>query len=1292
MPANLKQRAKRALVTLLLALAGAYGLQVTLTRESTDVEVTRVFRRVSIKVHPDKGGAAADAQRLNAARDAWVQASQGTKPPGRPAHAQAGPVSASSAVTNGREGLRIRSEAVLLTYQSWPAGEAPGAWQRFCVFVAASVTAWTVKHWAATMEQTSGGDCHLHLMVQFTSAVDCGSARFIFEGVRPNASPNDYLGEGVCRKKLQQSINRGMFYVWADKVGTLRLPSGETCVAANYEPCWTEARRTYQVLGKWPEALWKQRKLTSAKYEQYLFLTRDGVLARKRNLDAVREHEAALADAALIEATTKRLRANPEVYRAFPAVPAAEAWLATFREDRLRYPLLIVHGPSQTGKTEWVKSLFKRALELKVGSLDIFPEGMRAFDRDTHDGIILDDVRDLKFIAEHQDKLQGKYDTRVEFATTPGGTCAYRKYLFAVPVAVTINNSTRNLDFLRAHDWLGSERNRVLVHFPDILASLRHEPASTVAQKEAARVPESQATSCDTRSWVGMAVRPVVPHALTMQEVRHPRSLNFATERQVVVLREVHGCAWEDIRSRVRNLRGERPSLSLLKRVYKGFSQAKGRRPYKYQNCGRRPVKATKAVQKFLVQRLLALRMHCVCTSGTLQRELLAKRGVQLDESAIRKALRRQGYFWLPKAQKRKYSAERRQERLRFARSVVQLSRARLREKLSFSMDGVLLSLPPRDPTDRRNYCAHGDGYMWRQRGEAGMERLAGQNPYLSQVPRARAVPLWGGLSEGGFRTVAFHKARKFTAEEWHAMAAKNITLWPVPASSPDLNPVEKFWAWLRRRLRHLDREDLRRKRPPIGMLPSRRFTRTVHATRALVTLLLALAGAYGLQVTLTRESTDVEVTRVFRRVSIKVHPDKGGAAADAQRLNAARDAWVQASQGTKPPGRPAHAQAGPVSASSAVTNGREGLRIRSEAVLLTYQSWPAGEAPGAWQRFCVFVAASVTAWTVKHWAATMEQTSGGDCHLHLMVQFTSAVDCGSARFIFEGVRPNASPNDYLGEGVCRNKLQQSINRGMFYVWADKVGTLRLPSGETCVAANYEPCWTEARRTYQVLGKWPEALWKQRKLTSAKYEQYLFLTRDGVLARKRNLDAVREHEAALADAALIEATTKRLRANPEVYRAFPAVPAAEAWLATFREDRLRYPLLIVHGPSQTGKTEWVKSLFKRALELKVGSLDIFPEGMRAFDRDTHDGIILDDVRDLKFIAEHQDKLQGKYDTRVEFATTPGGTCAYRKYPFAVPVAVTINNSTRNLDFLRAHDWLGSERNRVLVHFPDILAQ
>ena len=68
------------------------------------------------------------------------------------------------------------------------------------------------------------------------------------------------------------------------------------------------AAMTYQVLGKWPEMLWKQRKLSTERYEDYLYLTRDGVLARKRNLNAVREHEEVAAEQAIIEANTARLR------------------------------------------------------------------------------------------------------------------------------------------------------------------------------------------------------------------------------------------------------------------------------------------------------------------------------------------------------------------------------------------------------------------------------------------------------------------------------------------------------------------------------------------------------------------------------------------------------------------------------------------------------------------------------------------------------------------------------------------------------------------------------------------------------------------------------------------------------------------------------------------------------------------------------------------------------------------------------------------------------------------------
>ena len=47
---------------------------------------------------------------------------------------------------------------------------------------------------------------------------------------------------------------------------------------------------------------------------EYLFLTRDGVPFRKRNLDAVREHERELEEEAAIEATSQRIRSNPSFY------------------------------------------------------------------------------------------------------------------------------------------------------------------------------------------------------------------------------------------------------------------------------------------------------------------------------------------------------------------------------------------------------------------------------------------------------------------------------------------------------------------------------------------------------------------------------------------------------------------------------------------------------------------------------------------------------------------------------------------------------------------------------------------------------------------------------------------------------------------------------------------------------------------------------------------------------------------------------------------------------------------
>ena len=44
------------------------------------------------------------------------------------------------------------------------------------------------------------------------------SRPFAFEGIAPRVDQNDLCGEGMCRKKLQESIDRGFFYVFANKV------------------------------------------------------------------------------------------------------------------------------------------------------------------------------------------------------------------------------------------------------------------------------------------------------------------------------------------------------------------------------------------------------------------------------------------------------------------------------------------------------------------------------------------------------------------------------------------------------------------------------------------------------------------------------------------------------------------------------------------------------------------------------------------------------------------------------------------------------------------------------------------------------------------------------------------------------------------------------------------------------------------------------------------------------------------------------------------------------------------
>ena len=458
MPSSLFVEATRAFVKVLLTLARAYELGLTISRDSPPDLLHDAYKRVVRKAHPDKGGTAAHFRSLQSARAKWEELRKSARPQGRQwskvSYADDAVVGVSSSTKGG---YRINAASVLLTYHGF---KGLPDWRMFIKFVITSLSAWGVLHWCATFEKSEAGKLHAHLALQFTKEIDRTTRMFAFEGRAPNASANDYLGEGFCKRRFQMSVNRSFFYVWADKEGTQRDKDGAPCVEGDHQPVWTKARSRYQVFGKWCENLWKQRKLSHERYEEYLFFTRDGVVSRKRNLDVVKEREQYDDEAVERSEATKRVKSR---FVEFAPVPEAVAWLQLFKEELDRYPFLVVLGPSRSRKTEWAKSLFKSPLQLDVGTLEHFPDGIRNFDRKRHDGIVLDDVRDFYFLVYHQEKLQGKVERSVTFAEAPSGGYAHRKWLWKVPIVVTANFSTMNQQLLHTDDFLSHHENRVVV-------------------------------------------------------------------------------------------------------------------------------------------------------------------------------------------------------------------------------------------------------------------------------------------------------------------------------------------------------------------------------------------------------------------------------------------------------------------------------------------------------------------------------------------------------------------------------------------------------------------------------------------------------------------------------------------------------------------------------------------------------------------------------------------------------------------------------------------------------------
>ena len=66
-----RESATRAFVSVLLLLARSYELVLAINRNSSERELLKAYRKLLLKVHPDKGGKESDQRSLQEAKERW---------------------------------------------------------------------------------------------------------------------------------------------------------------------------------------------------------------------------------------------------------------------------------------------------------------------------------------------------------------------------------------------------------------------------------------------------------------------------------------------------------------------------------------------------------------------------------------------------------------------------------------------------------------------------------------------------------------------------------------------------------------------------------------------------------------------------------------------------------------------------------------------------------------------------------------------------------------------------------------------------------------------------------------------------------------------------------------------------------------------------------------------------------------------------------------------------------------------------------------------------------------------
>ena len=308
----------------------------------------------------------------------------------------------------------------------------------------------------ASLKSDDAGRVHAHLYVHTNGLkFSCDAELWTVAGSRPHVSKNSAKGRGFVGAR-----NRGHYYAQVPKRGWL------------FKASTFPMHQDFAVEPRWAQVLYQERKLTKEVFLSEVLQSRARIKGVYLDATWAIAKEAELAEAELIEETSRDM---DMFLRPFKKLAAVEEWKLQYLDSvdggpvfpLRRFRFLVLTGPSMFGKTSFASCLYKRTLILQCQG--VAQPNLLAYDKSKFDCIVMDEASWDKCVIKNKQLFQA-FIHPVLLGQSPCQYSTYQRWLFRTPIVVCCNDWMFGADPITQQpdiDWLNV--NSVVVHVTDFL-------------------------------------------------------------------------------------------------------------------------------------------------------------------------------------------------------------------------------------------------------------------------------------------------------------------------------------------------------------------------------------------------------------------------------------------------------------------------------------------------------------------------------------------------------------------------------------------------------------------------------------------------------------------------------------------------------------------------------------------------------------------------------------------------------------------------------------------------------